>query len=509
MSRVSKLVKKSCNGSEGFELKSERKKKPSSRNPLKDLNSINSSSSSLSIEAPRGCLSFVLSNSSSKTPLHRPKNLPQTPKSAPNPGHSHCRPKPPTKQLPCGGAISGNLEKPKRTSCLYQWQNNKKRSFRANRHSKPSPHFEGNGSCVNELVSGVCLKEEALKEKEPVETAESSEPRLLSPEVDLKEEGTPVNKLAQGSGLDSTPGKDIEEENSTATNTTPPVQASISPEIQCESFVVSTPTCFGAGHVLSGVTDKRKCRPRGFLTVGDDTVFCKDGAFDGLDNSNDAGHLNISRVSLVPVPAEASVQWFLPPCDEEGEDHKGSSRKSSPESGRFLGFSSIHSPSSSCSRHGFSSDICSISNNASTATTTTIYGRGKRRPSLVSPIGCSSSCTPVPSSTTSNHKDGLPPEERRYRYDIGRENSPFSWDSLGSGNVMCTPESDSSPDIIRFGLSWLDGDNHQEHQLELNSVVDCLHNTHLSPKVNHQCGVLLMFHHCLLRVPASHTQLHL
>ncbi|XP_042481580.1 uncharacterized protein LOC122062020 [Macadamia integrifolia] len=512
MSSVSKFVKKSSHGSEGFDLNGERKKKLSSRNPLKDLNNINrsrkrssSSNSSLSIEAPRGWSNSVLSNSSSKTPLRGPKNLPQTPKSAPNPGPSQCRSKPPTKQLPNGGAISGNLEKPKRTSSLYQWENGKKHSFRANRLPKPSSDVEGCGFCANELVSGVFLKEEPLKGKEPVDTAESSSPRLLSDEVDLKEVGTPVKKLAPGFVLGSTSDKAIEEK-TTTTNTTPPVQASISPEIQCESSVVSSPTCFGAGHLLSGVTDKRKCRPRGVLTVGDNAVFCKAGAFDGIDRSNDVRHLNASRVSLVPVPTEASVQWLLLPCDEEREDHWGSSRKGSPESGKLPGFSAIHSPSSSSARHGFSSNVCSISSSASTATNTTIYGGGKRRPSLVSPIefpkygkfvgpmstvsqkrhssdhaiGCSSSCTPVP-STTANLKDDFPPEEREYRYDIRRENSPFSWDSLGSGNVMCTPQSDSSSDI-QFGSSCLDGDNHQQHQLELNSMVDILRDTHLSPR---------------------------
>ncbi|KAJ4969158.1 hypothetical protein NE237_015859 [Protea cynaroides] len=501
MNRASRSVKKTSPGSEEFDPKRVRKKKLSPRNPFKDLNNINissNSSSSLSIDAPRGCLSFFLSNSSSKTPLQRPRNLPKTPKSLSNHGPSQCRPKPATKQRSNGGAISENLEKPKRTPCLYQWQNGKKRSFGATRRPKSSSDSEGHGSSCNELVSEVCLKEEA------VDTGETSNPRLFSAKVDLEEHGTPVNKVAVGTGLDSRPGKVIEE-NSSTTNTTPPVQASISPEIQCGSSLVSTPSCFGAGHVLSGVTDKRKCRPRGVLTVGEDTDFFKAGGFDGADHDNAVGLFNSCRVSLVPAPTEASVHWLLPPRDGEELDHMGSSRKGSPESGRMKVFSTFQSPSSSSSANGFSSDVCNISESASTPTTATTSTRGRRRPSSVSPIefpefggffgpissvsrkrhssdhaiGCSSSCRPVP--CVSDSKDHLPPQESGHRYDGEKDNSPFSWDSVGSGNVICTPQSDSSS-YRRYGLSCLDGDSHREHQLGFDTTVDILHNTHLSPQ---------------------------
>lgn len=53
---------------------------------------------------------------------------------------------------------------------------------------------------------------------------------------------------------------------------TPPVEASVSPDIQFPSdykMIVSQstepPVCYAAGHLLSGVADKRKCRRRGSL----------------------------------------------------------------------------------------------------------------------------------------------------------------------------------------------------------------------------------------------------
>ncbi|TXG46771.1 hypothetical protein EZV62_026065 [Acer yangbiense] len=64
-----------------------------------------------------------------------------------------------------------------------------------------------------------------------------------------------------------------------------------SPEIQTQcgdstlAFKTTTPACYAAGYIVSGVTDKRKCRSRGILTVGDN---------------------NLLDLDMVPLPAEAS-----------------------------------------------------------------------------------------------------------------------------------------------------------------------------------------------------------
>lgn len=87
------------------------------------------------------------------------------------------------------------------------------------------------------------------------------------------------------------------------TQVTPPVQPSISPEIHSQSLdeLEGARQCFGAGHVVAPVIgkvrDRRKCRPRGILTVGEATPL-------PLEHNR--------RFSLVPVPAAAYVKWMSP-----------------------------------------------------------------------------------------------------------------------------------------------------------------------------------------------------
>ncbi|GLJ30853.1 hypothetical protein SUGI_0613110 [Cryptomeria japonica] len=87
------------------------------------------------------------------------------------------------------------------------------------------------------------------------------------------------------------------------TQVTPPVQPSISPEIHSQNLdeLKDGHRCFGAGHVmapvLGKVRDRRKCRPRGILTVGEATPIL-------LDKNR--------RFSLDPVPMAASVKWISP-----------------------------------------------------------------------------------------------------------------------------------------------------------------------------------------------------
>eukprot|EP01018_Ginkgo_biloba_P002970 Gb_02642 [translate_table: standard] len=88
------------------------------------------------------------------------------------------------------------------------------------------------------------------------------------------------------------------------TQVTPPVQPSISPEIhsQISDELEDAHRCFGAGHVMAPVLgkirDRRKCRPRGILTVGEAKPLPVDE--------------NYRRFSLIPMPAVASVRWMSP-----------------------------------------------------------------------------------------------------------------------------------------------------------------------------------------------------
>ncbi|XP_057793821.1 uncharacterized protein LOC131010346 [Salvia miltiorrhiza] len=94
---------------------------------------------------------------------------------------------------------------------------------------------------------------------------------------------------------------------------TPPVEASLSPEIQPQSQSrmlvlesVGTPVCYGAGHLVSGVSDRRKSKRRGSLKG----IPFSDAKRD--DNDNVSVDL---QESWIPLLAEASVRWHLSPCD--------------------------------------------------------------------------------------------------------------------------------------------------------------------------------------------------
>ncbi|OUZ99299.1 hypothetical protein BVC80_717g18 [Macleaya cordata] len=509
MKREAKLGKKSSPA-----LKIESKKKPTPnliRNPLTELNSITSSSitsscsSSLSVEAPpRGCLSFFLPNSSSKNHLQRPKFLPRTPKSAPNSRLVKPRSKPPTK-IPEKPTLQNPRKAKKGTPNLKQFKNGKNPTFR-------STPFSSNPKSTAVLVedkleAGSCLKELSQHQKwsitrMTIDTGEPPDQSLFSFDktgLDDRINITPVNKLACGSVLEITPGKETMEENSAVKTTTPtttitpPIQASISPEIQCGSSMTSTTaSCFGAGHVLSGITDKRKCRPRGILTVGEELGFPKARVSDGdSDDESILSLLNNSKVSLVPTPSEASMRWLLSPCKEE-EDQKGSPQDGSPEFKRLMGptpFHSLSSPSGVCAKSNSSSKNSSIAKRACLISPSGLLefeGSDDLSPSFfkIRPDDHLVSCF-SPSSfaaTTSTSKAVLSKEDRGYRYEFAPENSPLSLDSLGSQNAICTPQSDSSSDR-HIGFSWMkNAVDHRESRFQLDSVAEVLRNTSLSPR---------------------------
>ncbi|KAJ6370604.1 hypothetical protein OIU76_028815 [Salix suchowensis] len=326
------------------------------RNPLQDLNNGGIDSSSIdnssnasslsSIEAPKGCLRFFLSHSSSSSSSAKPpfsssnqrmtKLKPsRTPKSAPS--------MKPTKETASRHRlfekpISKKVEKGKRNHppCLYQWQSDKKRTSSRNEvgDSKVSSFLESSGSLVNnKLKSGPGELKKVLIDG----VCEGSGANL-----------TPLCKAGSGSGLNLGVGGKVmnddchekpsackAESNSTNSNTkTPPVQPSVSPEIQCGSSMklmtvktITPATCYAAGHVVSGVTDKRKCRPRGILAGGEAKALGSFDSDDGIEQVNDEGLVENSAVSMLPLPIDASMHWLLSPPDENDKVQKENSRK--------------------------------------------------------------------------------------------------------------------------------------------------------------------------------------
>lgn len=293
---------------------------------------------------------------------------------------------------------------------------------------------------------------------------EPSELSLVSSDFNF----TPLRKMENGSVLD--PKVDqivVEGENSnTGHSKTPPVQPSVSPEIQCASAsahvsTVTTPVCYGAGHVVSGVSDKRKCRPRGVLIVGENTLsiskikpiqnFEEDVSIT-RDTSN-------SAVLKVPSPIEASMNWLLSPCNEGDEDHKDKSENSSPQSQNFAESIVVQSLPFPLSFNELPPDICS----------------SPEFQGFLEPL----SFEDTSPSCALNCLDVVSMQGRgQQRYQINGENSPFSIDSLRSENVVRTPQSDSSSAKKKFP-PWLTADSDQNSGSELLSLANL---TRDSPK---------------------------
>lgn len=82
--------------------------------------------------------------------------------------------------------------------------------------------------------------------------------------------------------------------NTPSSGATPPIHASISPEVV--ACGAATPACFAAGHhVLPGVRDRRKCRARGILDIAGE------GTSEELDSA----------------PSRASIHWLSSSLSEE------------------------------------------------------------------------------------------------------------------------------------------------------------------------------------------------
>ncbi|KAJ1275150.1 hypothetical protein BS78_05G114100 [Paspalum vaginatum] len=121
-----------------------------------------------------------------------------------------------------------------------------------------------------------------------------------------------------------TPEKKADSGATPSTGATPPVHASISPEVAaaCGS---ATPACFAAGHhVVPGVGDRRKCRPRGILAIaGEQGMASEDPDAEPSRasirwlSSPSAGACS-TKCGAEEEEEEASVNWLVSPRDEAG-----------------------------------------------------------------------------------------------------------------------------------------------------------------------------------------------
>lgn len=479
------------------------KKRQSPRSPLQDLNRISSSSnssdasSSVSTEPPRGCLRF-LASSSFKTPVHRPKSISKTPNSVPRElvALKQSKSKTSKENLPKGNnaglqtkTLVSNKAR-KNPPCLYQWQSGKKSGSRTGQKSKPCSALNEHGKVLPALPS----TSKELKQKEDIVGGindSAGEPaRLKSCCNDPS--STPLSKKVAGSDLDVTVYRDVEDNLNTSISrtppihdsVTPPIHNSVSPEIQCGSSLVSTktPACYGAGYVVSGVTDKRKCRPRGILTVEENCSGFAEMAADSIDDDEKKA-MNVIKKdspSLLPLPTEALVHWLSSPHKKilNRKSEIGLSRSQELAESTTIGSST--SPSSSSKTFWNVSDSSDLSGAAN--------GIRRKMSSSISPSGLSEFQVPSdsilspsypfmlfsPNSRPSCRADSSE-KGKSDQYNLIDENSPFSLNSFGSGNVIQTPQSDSSSDL-HVGLSLAHADNRKKDNSspDLNSFSEVL-----------------------------------
>ncbi|XP_020223021.1 uncharacterized protein LOC109805375 isoform X2 [Cajanus cajan] len=459
------------------------KKKPSPRSPLQDLNRISSSSnssyasSSVSTEAPKGCLRF-LSSSSFRTPVHRPKSLTKTPSSVPHAvALKQSKSNSSKENLPKGNsgirtktlASDKAQTRRKKPPCLYQWQPGKKSWSMTGQKSKPCSALNEHGKLLPRLPSA----SKELKHKEDIlgglndNACEHAHLKLCLGDVN----STPSKKVIGSYLGDVRVFEDVEENPNASISRTPPIHDSVSPEIQCGSSLVSkttTPACYGAGYVVSGVADKRKCRPRGILTV--------ERYYSGCDkltaNSSDDDEKKVmdtddhASPSLLPLPTEAVVRWLSSPSNK---GKKNPSQKFEHGLNQSQGLGESTTLASSTSLSSSSKTFWNVSDSSDLSCGAD--GIMRKISSLISPSGLAEFQVPSNYKLSPSYSSllfspnptpicraGSSGKSKRDRYNLIDENSPFSLNSFGSQNVIQTPESDCSS-YLHVGLSLVHTDN--------------------------------------------------
>ncbi|GMH08755.1 hypothetical protein Nepgr_010595 [Nepenthes gracilis] len=490
------------------------------RNPLKDLNSFpisnslytsgssiassttatttstSTSSVTESIRDLRGRRRLFLSHyssGSSRSPAYRPKSVTIAPNSAPNvrslkPKLTDDAPKSNVQRNPHKSTGERLQKIRKNPPCVNHWQSRSKPSSQSNVSGRTADY-------VNKSSLGSKFLMQKKQQKVVVKRADDVGEAFhltfsCKGKVDDGANITILTKLASDSGADTINGADealkLGDENSN-TSSTPPVQASISPEIKCgsSSLVLTTPACYGAGHIVSGVTDKRKCRPRGVLTVEDNDLL----GFSKLQLSdNDGGKIAVNgvvdghRTSLVPAPKEASLRWHSSPCDEKGDEHhtEGASYGLDP-CPTSMGIKAFNLSSFPSCSHEFSSELSNNSNSTAAISDSTdaTYNSWRTKTFHSSGIisefqgflGSSSdqlgsSSSEVSSPSMHIYKAAVSYEERKCHYNLVGETTPYSVDYyMGSGNAIQALQSNSSSDN-RVVLSPISGEGISKIQFE-------------------------------------------
>ncbi|KAG4177860.1 hypothetical protein ERO13_A10G003901v2 [Gossypium hirsutum] len=499
-----------------------------------------SSSTSVSIEAPKGCLKFLLSHcsyssspaatgtgSTRKTALNRRCHT-RTPKSARVSRLPRSKPFCFTKENSSSASVSNKLNRVKsskssksstsETPAVFNpvveshYEESEELRFAPMAASKIAScsaldHLAaGNGNLKNRLVDDEKSNTSSSKSKTPPLQASFS-PEIQCTATMATSATTPACYVS-GHLISGVTDKrkcrargvlavvrsrpNTEKSNTSSSDTkTPPLQASFSPEIQ-STAMAATPACYGAGHLLSGVTDKRKCRARGVLAVAqagpiDDGILSNGSNDASFEEDCDAGLDNKFSASMLPSPVEASMHWLLSPCHEK--DHDKDDNQHSASSHCFLEEHKTRlSPSSPLLDLRVSFDWCNFSNDTSDATNS---GTGKSQRSTNSMListqgprfGLSLDCSSSPNVTP--YSGLIPPkEEEKHGYNIDGRNSPLSADTLGSENVMQTPKSDSSLERpVMLSCSRLK-DHKRPHHLhsEILSITEDLRMASLSPE---------------------------
>ncbi|XP_028758775.1 uncharacterized protein LOC114717745 [Neltuma alba] len=337
----------------------------------------------------------------------------------------------------------------KNPPCLYQWQSGKKSDSKTGQKSMSSSVLNNHCNFLPRLPSGFgesMLQEERLKRINDNDH-KCSQLKSCHNEATL----TPLSKRVSESDLDIVRDDgDVKENSNTSPSKTPPIQISVSPEIQCGSSLVSatTPACYGAGYIVSGVTDKRKCRPRGILIVGEDNPHFNYGTADSFDDGNGNEIMSTATMSApLCCPCQVKLRCI-------GFVHLITMRIKMPrrhlkmEQVKFRSkASSSISPSGLPEFQGFSDSLLSPS----------------YLPIFFSP------------NSTSSCKAGGSGKGKTFQHNRIEENSPYSLNSLSSGNVIQTPQSDFSSDI-HVGMPRVHGDylKKSNSKLDLDSIGEAI-----------------------------------
>lgn len=273
---------------------------------------------------------------------------------------------------------------------------------------------------------------------------------------------------------------------------TPPVEPSQSPEIQCQSQSkklvlksVGTPVCYGTGHLLSGVSDKRKSRRRGSLRGGPEkTILFSDARRDenvGVD----------LKESSIPLLAEASVRWHLSPCDVGRGDHIiGSGNRLCDDDTGTLDL--LSSPSMLCgntldflcAKRSYGGSVGNVAVNRRSTDAISSPRKATEFPRILEPLSCNMDVSLLATSPNATHcSNGISSTEGKcFSKSLSRGSSILSSGSLNSGNIIQTPDSDSSSDAC-FGRSRLEV-NLSSNSVwpELDPITTTLERMKLSPR---------------------------